>query len=255
MRISPSMDATMATIALVKRLVDLLPSNREVALSVFDAGYDGVALGAGLSDTRTQVLVRISSERVFHPDPPASPDGAAGRPRRHGDRFAISEATTWTAPDAELEVHDLRCGNVREAAWHVLHPKLHGRGRWAGHDLPPIIRGSVIRVEVEHLPKATGRSLKALWLWWSGDGEPDLDLCWRAYLRRFDIEHAFRFVKGTLGWTTRGICTPAQADRWTWLVIAAYTELRLARGLVDDRRLPTALGTAARSVHADPGAH
>jgi hypothetical protein len=54
----------------------------------------------------------------------------------------------------------------------------------------------------------------------------------------FDIEHAFRFVKGTLGRTTRGICTPAQADRWTWLVIAAYTELRLARGLVDDRRLP-----------------
>ena len=31
---------------------------------------------------------------------------------------------------------------------------------------------------------------------------------------------------------------PEQADRWTWLVLAAYTQLRLARALVADRRLP-----------------
>jgi len=53
-----------------------------------------------------------------------------------------------------------------------------------------------------------------------------------------DIEHTFRLVKGTLGWTTPSVCTPEQADRWTWLVIAAYTQLRLARQLVDDLRLP-----------------
>ena len=73
---------------------------------------------------------------------------------------------------------------------------------------------------------------------WSGPGEVDLDLCWRAYLRRFDIEHAFRFLKSTLGWTTPALRMPEQADRWTWLVVIAYTQLRLARGLVDDLRLP-----------------
>lgn len=31
---------------------------------------------------------------------------------------------------------------------------------------------------------------------------------------------------------------PEQADRWTWLVMAAYSQLRLARGIVADRRLP-----------------
>ncbi len=31
---------------------------------------------------------------------------------------------------------------------------------------------------------------------------------------------------------------PEQADRWTWLVAAGYTQLRLARSLVDDLRLP-----------------
>jgi hypothetical protein len=127
---------------------------------------------------------------------------------------------------------------VKVTAWHNMHPKLHGRGRWRDRDEPPIVKGSVIRVEVEHLPKPTGRIKKTLWLWWSGEGEPDLDLCWRAYLRRFDIEHTFRFMKGSLGWTTPSLQMPEQADRWSWLVLAAYTQLRLARGLVSDLRLP-----------------
>jgi energy-coupling factor transporter ATP-binding protein EcfA2 len=28
-----------------------------------------------------------------------------------------------------------------------------------------------------------------LWLWWAGQGELDLDLAWRASVRRFDLEH------------------------------------------------------------------
>ncbi|MGI8867189.1 MAG: NF041680 family putative transposase, partial [Rubrobacteraceae bacterium] len=31
---------------------------------------------------------------------------------------------------------------------------------------------------------------------------------------------------------------PEQADRWTWLVMAAYVQLRLGRAIVADRRLP-----------------
>ena len=102
----------------------------------------------------------------------------------------------------------------------------------------PIVRGSVIRVDVERLPKPFPGARKTLWLWWSGPGKPDLGMCFRAYLRRFDIEHTFRFAKNTLGWTTPSLCTPEQADRWSWLVAAAYTQLRLARRLVEDLRLP-----------------
>jgi hypothetical protein len=32
--------------------------------------------------------------------------------------------------------------------------------------------------------------------------------------------------------------TPLHADRWTWLILAALTQLRLARHLVADHRLP-----------------
>jgi hypothetical protein len=65
----------------------------------------------------------------------------------------------------------------------------------------------------------------------------DLDLAWRAYTRRFDLEHTVRLCKQTLGWTTPRPRHPEQADRWTWLVLAAYTQLRLARQLVADQRL------------------
>jgi hypothetical protein len=52
------------------------------------------------------------------------------------------------------------------------------------------------------------------------------------------IEHTVRFCKQTLGWATPRPRHPEQADRWTWLVLAAYTQLRLARQVVADQRLP-----------------
>ena len=121
----------------------------------------------------------------------------------------------------------------------------------------------MIRVAVEHLPKPTARAKKTLWLWWSGPGTPDLEVCWRAYIHRFDIEHTLRFVKHTLGWTTPRVRLPEQADRWTWLVVAAYTQLRLARGLVADCRLPWEPPRDPEPAHPDasppgfppPGAH
>ena len=57
-------------------------------------------------------------------------------------------------------------------------------------------------------------------------------------MRRFDLEHTFRLFKQVLGWTAPKIRDPAAADRWTWLVIAAHTQLRLARPLAADLRLP-----------------
>ena len=52
------------------------------------------------------------------------------------------------------------------------------------------------------------------------------------------LEHTFRFFKQVLGWTAPKLRDPAAADRWTWLIIAAYTQLRLAAALTADLRLP-----------------
>ena len=241
MRIPPGSDATSATIDQVRRLVRLLAQDGEVPLFVFDAGYDPIAIGHDLADTRCEVCCRIRDDRVFYADPPSRPNRPAksgGRPPRHGKRFKCSDPATWPEPSASLLADDRRYGTVNVTAWHGMQPRLSGRGHWTSHQVPPIVRGSVIRVDVEHLLKPTARAKKTLWLWWSGEGEPDLERCWPSYLRRFDIEHGFRFVKGTLGWTTPSICSPDQADRWTWLVVGAFTQFRLARGLIADLRLP-----------------
>jgi hypothetical protein len=205
---------------------------------VFDAGYDPIALTVDLAALPVAVLVRIRGDRVFHTDPAARAAGQMGRPRRHGARFCCVDPASWPAPQQSLEVDDEQYGRVQVAAWAGLHPKLAGRGRWVGCPTPPIVAGTVIRVQVEHLPGPRGRAVKTLWLWWAGPGTPDLDLCWRAYIRRFDLEHTFRFCKQSLGWTTPRVRTPEQADRWTWLVLAAYTQLRLARPITADTRLP-----------------
>jgi hypothetical protein len=126
---------------------------------------------------------------------------------------------------------------VRVRAWAGLHPKqqLHpGRGT---RKTRPIVRGTVVLVEVNRLP-ARPYPPQMLWLWWAGAGTPNLDLLWRSYVRRFDLEHTLRFLKQSLGWTTPRVRHPEQADRWTWLVVAVYTQLRLARPWVVDRRLP-----------------
>ena len=245
-RLSPSKDTTGATIDQVRRLVELLQGETKVPLFVFDAGYDPIGLAYGLAGTEPGSLSRIRDDRVFYADPPAraknpgtGKPGTRGRPARHGRRMKCSEPRTWGQPTQRLVTEDpAGWGTVTVTAWAHLHPKLAGRGRWAGHASPPIVKGTVIRVEVHHLPKPTARTKKTLWLFWSGPGTPDLAPCWRAYLRRFDIEHTFRFAKNTLGWTSPSVCCPKQAERWTWLVVGMLTQLRLARDHVQDIRLP-----------------
>jgi hypothetical protein len=157
-----------------------------VPVFVFDTGYDPIALTADLADLPVAVLVRIRCDRVFYTHPAARAPGQLGRPRRHGARFCCADPATWPAPAQTLQIDDEQYGRVQVAAWGGLHPKLAGRGRWVDCPTPPIVTGTVIRVQVEHLPGPRGRAVKTLWLWWAGPGTPDLELCWRAYIRRFD---------------------------------------------------------------------
>jgi hypothetical protein len=210
-----------------------------VPLVVFDGGYDSAQLTLDLGGAPVAVLVRLRSDRCFYADPPPPPPGRTGRPRRHGAEFAFADPATWPAPTAALTRQDHQYGTVTVQAWAGLDPK---QQRHPGHGSGgprPIVRGTVICVRVERVPART-RPPKVLWLWWAGPAghEFDLDLAWRAYIRGFDLEHTVRFCKQTLGWTTPRPRRPEQADRWTWLVLAGSTQLRLARQLAADARLP-----------------
>jgi hypothetical protein len=245
-RLGPDEDATDVTAAQIRDLMTRLIQagawcqGEQAVLFVMDAGYDVIRLSYLLGDLPVLLLARVRSDRVMRQRPPAlRADGRPGRRPRHGARFELRTPTTWTVPDIEQHDTHPRYGQVQVRAWTRLHPELERRAAWADHPTQlPIIEGTLINVAVERLPG--DRAPKPMWLWCNDSQvtDPDLTWWWHSYLRRFDIEHTFRFLKQTLGLTRPRLRTPEQADRWVWLLITAHTQLHLTRDLTDDLRRP-----------------
>jgi hypothetical protein len=235
-RIRPRQDKETVAAEQIKSLLPRLPDRENVPLFLFDTGYNSVALAEGLGDTQVAILVRLRCDRCFYGDPPP-PSNRKGRPFRHGPKMAFKDPTTWPEPTEEHTEQDKQYGTVRVRAWSGMHaiPRDHPTKGTLGPR--PIVRGTVILVEVSRLTGWT-RKPQSLWLFYHGPDSPNLATLWRAYVHRFDVEHTIRFFKQTLNWATPRVRYPEQADRWTWLIMAAYTQLRLARSCVSDRRLP-----------------
>jgi hypothetical protein len=242
-RIGPGDDVTETTAAQIRDLINRLCAAGQwhegdpPVLIVTDSGYDVTRLAFLLADLPVQLLGRVRSDRVFYTAP--SGYAGAGRPGRHTSPPKLSDPHTWATPDTAAQGVSDRYGQVAVYAWARRHQRLTRRGGWQQHTAQlPIVQGTLIRVVVDRLPG--NRAPKPLWLWHSHPQPADLDLLriFAAFCRRFDAEHTFRFFKQTLGWTRPRIRTPEQADRWTWLIIVAYTQLRLARPLTADLRRP-----------------
>ena len=246
-RVPPGTEVNAAAAGQITALLARLPEGTtagQVPLFAFDCGYDSVQLGESLAGVPVAIVVRLREGRCFYADPlplPPRADGKrrTGRPRRHGAKFACADTTTWWAPDAEHTEDDAQYGHVRVRAWSGVHAQVQNHPTRGSRGPRPIQRGTLLLVEVERLPHQT-RPPKPMWLWWHGPAgtSPDLALVWRAYVHRFDLEHTLRFSKQSLEWTTLRVRQPAAAERWTWLVVLAYTQLRLAKPLVIDQRLP-----------------
>jgi hypothetical protein len=215
-----------------------VPASAPLPIFSFAAGYDAVQLSLALAREPICLLVRVRAGRCFYADPTTQPK--PGRPRRHGAKFVCDDATTWPEPTAAWSTDDPQYGHVQLQAWSGLHPipQQHAqRGTRTQPHARPLVRGTLIRLEVDHLPRPTKRP-EPLWFWWWGPIPPDLAAVWQAYVARYAIEHTFRFFKQTRNWTTPKLRRPAAADRWTWLLLLAYVQLRLARARVADVRLP-----------------
>ena len=273
----PALAALAQIRALVADLADLhLPPPREASagcpaeapdmpLFAFDAGYDAAHLSVALAALPVAFLVRLRANRCFFGPPPKPPGPGVRGPKglrlrgREATRFACADPSTWPAPATMLRRTDPDYGRVEVRAWAGMHsiarrptrPGYGGRGRHAGGPTRgpcDVAVGVVLRVQLQRLPRrSTRRPPPPLWLWWQGphgrataaEVTPAvLDRCWRAYVRRYDLEQTFRFLKQRLAWTTPRLRLPEQADRWSWLVAAAFAHLLLARRAVADRRLP-----------------
>ena len=247
-RLLPTDDHTEVTLAQIRDLLcDLAATGKQAhdalpPLVVLDAGNDASALSHELAGEPVQVLARLNSKRVFYADPAARPPGKRGAPARHGRKLSLSHPEGGPAPDHELTAHSTRYGKVQVQAWRTMHQELGRGGHWA--DWPkdtelPIVSGTVIRISVEYLPGGR-KPLKDIWLFHSAPPgvQPDLDLLWKAYLRRFDQEHFHRFAKVYLGLRAAHLASAAATDRWVQLALAAYAQLRIASTLANDLRRP-----------------
>jgi len=245
-RLGPGDDLTEVTAAQLREVTGRLiaagqwrPGDGAIIV-VLDAGYDVIRLAWLLAGLPVVLCARLRSNRVLYRAPAPKPPGLAGRARLHGTAVRCADPATWTGPAAAWPASAARYGTVQVSAWHRMHPKLARRdGGWQDHPGKiPVIEGTMIQLRAARLPG--GREQKPLWLWASDPaaGPGEVTVLWQAYARRFDLEHTFRFFKQVLGWTAPKIRNPEAADRWTWLIIAAYAQLRPAAALAADLRLP-----------------
>jgi hypothetical protein len=213
-------------------------------VAALDCGYNASRLTSLLADLPLILVTRVRSGRVFYSPPPPRVPGTPGKPPRHGPPVRCgAPAAGWPAAAVTQEGEQARLGRVTVTAWTRTHQMIHRNcGGW--EDWPksrelPVIEGTLIRVAVT--APAPGRAApEPMWLWASvpDAGEDLLRSLWTCYLRRFDLEHTFRFLKQQLGWTRPLLRDPRAADRWTWLLLACYAQLYLARQLAADIRLP-----------------
>jgi hypothetical protein len=247
-RLGPQDDPTEVTAVQLRGVVtriiaagQWMPGDPDILIA-FDAGYDLTRLAWLLRDLPAEVTGRLRSRRTMHfpaPPLPARPPSTGGKRPRHGAELKLHEPRTWPDPAVTTRTETSRYGTAAATAWGRMHQRLAHRDGWEDHEGElPVIEGTLIRLQVDHLPGE--RDAEPLWLWSSraGTTAEEVNRTWQAYLRRFDIEHTFRFVKQQLGWTRPKLRDPAAADRWTWLIIACYAQLYLARDLAADIRLP-----------------
>ena len=205
----------------VTRLAALSPSRPLVTM---DSAYTGPAWLKATIDGQFDSLGRLRPNRVVYRQPPPYP--GFGRPAVHGPALKLRRAETWFSPDEALCVRDPKLGRLEISVWHHMHFR-----EAPNH---PVTVIHIHRLEA----RGTRRDPAHLWLMYVGQSSLHLATDWRFYLRRYAIEHFYRFLKQDLLWTSFAGTALHNTQLWSILVTIAYWLLFLARQLVFDRTRP-----------------
>jgi len=220
-RIAPAETPIEKAVSQLRRVCAQLPVR---PISLWDSEYGCASFVKASAAIPADKVLRLRPNRCLYGPPP--PYSGRGRPRKHGAKFKLKDPATWGPPDESVEVEDPRLGTVRLSLWRDLHFRQSPQH--------PMIVVRVERLEA----RDTRRDPKVLWLAWVGQEPPPLSEWWGLYLRRFALEHWYRFAKQRLHWTRPRFGTPEQGERWSDLMPLITWELWLAREVVADNPLP-----------------
>lgn len=193
-------------------------------LAAFDRGYGNANFVNQTQAIECDLLLRLASNRCVYGAPAAYK--GRGAPCKHGHKFKFNDPETWPDADETVEVEDGEIGRVRLSRWSGFH-----------FQKSPKREMEIIRVEVIE-PKGRKRKFKPLWLAWLGETMPPVEQLWLKYLRRFAIEHWYRFAKQRLHWTLPQLGTTQAGERWSDLMPLLTWQLWLARQACIDSPLP-----------------
>jgi hypothetical protein len=205
----------------LKQVCPHLPSR---PISFWDIEYGCAPFVIKTAEIEADKVMRLRSNLCLWGAPPEY--SGRGKPRVHGKKFKLNDPTTRSEAAQIIEEEDTQLGRLRIQVWHHLHFRKAPR-----HPMSLIL--------VERLkPDGSPRVFKPMWLAFVGQHMPTLSEIWRLYLRRFAIDHWYRFAKQRLHWTLPKLTTPKQCDRWSDLMPLMTWELWLARDIVTDNPLP-----------------
>jgi DDE superfamily endonuclease len=220
-RIKSDLTAGQKAAEQLKTVVGLLASR---PLALYDSGYGNGTFFNLTAEIDCDLLTRVRPHRTLYREPP--PYRGRGRRPIHGPVFRLKDPQTWGRPDQEFACDDQQLGPLKLQCWHDLHFK----------DAPerPF---DLLRIERLNA-RNTKRDPKVVWLAYCAKTREPLIEYWRKYLRRYTIEHWYRFIKRNLHWNLPALSTPAQCQLWSQLIVLANWEIFLSRELVKDQPRP-----------------
>ena len=191
-------------------------------LSLWDSEYGCARFVHLTADIPCDKLMRIKSNRVLYGPPPLY--SGRGRPRKHGNKFKLNAPETWWSPQQQQDIHDETLGRLRLRCWSQLH-------FYQSAEVPMQL------ILVERLDETGKRTHRLLWLIVIGETLPTLETLWRLYLRRFCVDHWYRFIKQRLHWCSPHLGSAEQTAVWSDLMPLMSWQLWLARNESEENPL------------------
>lgn len=194
------------------------------AISLWDAEYGCAPFLLASADIPSDKIVRLRPN--LNLAGPPGPYKGRGRHPVHGDKFRFKDPLTWRQPESSFEMDDPDLGKIQVKLWENLHFRKAASC--------PMRIARLERLE----SKGTRRLPKVIWLAWIGEEPPASQTWWQRYMRRYSVDHWYRFAKQRLYWTLPMFSTPEQGERWSVLMPLITWELWFARPIGIDKPLP-----------------